>query len=150
MQHQAALTVLSLVCAYLTACCEARHAQTHEHGHVKRKVMPKAHVYHKDTRRNTPMLSLKTGGCSVCCSACCPWPFQPHGPGEQGSGGPLESAGEYTPALRQRAGTATQALLKCWCVHTCIGSAYSSVAMAKTDIKLYIVNRKGKVRGYRL
>ena len=60
------------------------------------------------------------------------------------------SVGEYTPALRLRVGIATQALLKCWCVHTDIASPYGSVAMVQADAKLYLVNRKGKVRGYRL
>ena len=58
MQHQAALTVVSLVCAFLRACCVASHAQTHDHGQVKGKVKPQAHVYHQDTRRNPHMLKL--------------------------------------------------------------------------------------------
>jgi hypothetical protein len=76
---------------------------------------------------NTPMLSLKKGDGSVCFSV-----------------------GEYTPALRLRDGIATQALLKCWCVHTGIASPYGSVAMVQADAKLYPVIRKGKVKGYPL
>ena len=60
-------------------------------------------------------------------------------------------------ASRQEVGSATpcwhcetQALLKCWCLHTSIASAYGSVAMVKSRARLYIVNRKGTVRGYRL
>ena len=52
--------------------------------------------------------------------------------------------------MRVCVGTATQALLKCWCVHTGIASVYCSVAMVKTYTNLYLVKRKGKVRGYRL
>ena len=43
----------------------------------------------------------------------------------------------------------TQALLNCWCVRTGIASAYLSVAMVKSHGRLYIVNRRGTVRGYR-
>ena len=53
-----------------------------------------------------------------------------------------------SPCNATRVVIATQALLKCGCVHTGVASAYCSVAMVKTDAKLDPVSRKGEVRGY--
>ena len=88
----------------------------HEHGHVKRKVTPQAHVYHTDTRRNTPVTTSR------------------------------QEVGIETPRWHCEA----QALLNCWCVPTGMASAYFLVAMVNSHGRLYLVNRRGTVRGHRL